>query len=319
MLAYTTGTINEPDAGSVGLTMAEQIRDDVVTHPAWELVEEFTSPGTVTQWYVFRCLATESGLGADFYVVMGRTLANGELRFTIGEVYDDVGHNLTKYAPNGGNVGVYDADGSNPGIQPLADNQLGDNTDWAKYGGWSPAGTSTKWWLIISEDSIAVAFNGPANEFVWLGAYTWLAQLPNDLPLMLASSRNQTGAVTRNPAIPGQAVNAYSGSGLEAYTGGGSTPSGYLLGFAGDLRYDDALNGDLRIVAEQGIALDKKGWNEGSIARGWVLGKQKNMRVGSTGVPAGFAFGDAYAMNGTLWVPYRPDDTRIWDTGVAAS
>jgi hypothetical protein len=162
-----------------------------------------------------------------------------------------------------------------------------------------------------------VAFNGAANAFVWLGAFTPLAQLPIDMPLMLASSRSQTGAITRNPAVPGQATNAYSGSGLEAYTGGGSTPSGYLLGFPGDLRYDDALNGDLRVLAEQGVALDNKGWAESPSARGWAVGKQKGFRVGQN-MPSGFAFGDAFEMNGTLWVPYHPSDARLWDTGVAA-
>jgi hypothetical protein len=36
-------------------------------------------------------------------------------------------------------------------------------------------------------------------------------------------------------------------------------------------------------------------------------------------MPGGFAFGDAFAMNGTLWVPWRPDWGMIFDTGVASS
>ena len=42
--------------------------------------------------------------------------------------------------------------------------------------------------------------------------------------------------------------------------------------------------------------------------------------MGASGsAPQGFAFGDAYAMSGRLWVPYEPVDTRVWDTGVAAT
>lgn len=318
MLSFTTGTINEPDAGSVALTMAEQIRDDVVAHAAWELVEEFASPDANLQWYAFRCLATESGLSTDFYVIMMRQLSNGDTRFAIGEEYDEVTHELTKYAANGGSTGIYDVDGCTPGVFTLGNNVLNDNSDWPKWGGWLPNSTSVKWWLIISEDGLVACINGAVNAFVWLGAYIPLAQLPIDPPLMLASSRNQTGSITRNPAAAGQATNAYSGTGLEAYTGGGDTPSGYLLGFAGDPRQNDALNGDLRIVAEQGIALDNKGWAESPNARGWAVGKQKHFRVSQTQGIAGQAFGDAFVMDGTLWVPYKISDGRFWDTGVAA-
>jgi hypothetical protein len=34
---YTTGTINQPDSGSVGQAMVEKIRDDVSAHAAWDL------------------------------------------------------------------------------------------------------------------------------------------------------------------------------------------------------------------------------------------------------------------------------------------
>jgi hypothetical protein len=82
---YTTGTINQPDAGSLGLAMAERIRDDLTAHAAWDLVEEFTPAGGAARFYVMRCLAASNGLGSDFFLVMGRTLANGELRFAICE------------------------------------------------------------------------------------------------------------------------------------------------------------------------------------------------------------------------------------------
>jgi hypothetical protein len=52
---------------------------------------------------------------------------------------------------------------------------------------------------------------------------------------------------------------------------------------------------------------------------GWALGKQKRWRVTNQSAPVGFAFGDAYALDGRLWVPFLPSDPRMWDTGVAAS
>src|SRR4051794_24897223 len=96
--AYTTGTINQPDAGSVGLAMVERIRDDVSAHVAWDLVEEFTATSGTVRWYVLRCLGSANGLGSDFYLVIGRILATGELRFSICEGYNPATHTMTYFA-----------------------------------------------------------------------------------------------------------------------------------------------------------------------------------------------------------------------------
>src|SRR3954447_11182276 len=98
-IVFTTGTINQPDAGSVGLAMVERIRDDVVAHVAWDLVEEFTPAASAVRWYVFKCLASQSGLPSDYYVVIGRTLATGELRMFMCETYNAASHIATNYAP----------------------------------------------------------------------------------------------------------------------------------------------------------------------------------------------------------------------------
>ena len=64
---FNTGTINQPDAGSVGLAMAEKIRDELVAHAAYDLVEEFLPASGLVRWYVFKALAAQTGLPSDYY------------------------------------------------------------------------------------------------------------------------------------------------------------------------------------------------------------------------------------------------------------
>lgn len=317
MLLYTTGTINQPDAGSVGLSMAEKIRDDLILNAAWSLVEEFTPASGAIRWYVFKCAAAASGLSADFYVVMGRTLATGELRFAICETYDSTTHTMRYPAINGNSSSIaYDASGRRDTTFVLGTTAFTTSSGQPHYFGWTPGSTSTKWWLVAAEDGFTVAFNGAANAFVHVGAYAPLSSLTNNLPIQITGSSDGNGSITRNPAVASQ--NTYDWA--LTFTGGGGTfvPNGPILGFQGDLRNNDKLQGNERPVAEQGMSV-----YQGVTATtqtpltGWALGKQKRMRVGIQS-PAGVAFGDAYALGGSLWVPYLPTDPRIWDTGVAA-
>jgi hypothetical protein len=193
------------------------------------------------------------------------------------------------------------------------------------YMNWVPSGTSTKYWLIVDDDGFTVAFNGASNGFVHLGAYTPLAALTIDMPLCIIGSSGSAsggahGGITRNPAVaslnPGSSY-VYS---LEIEGGSGTSVTQAALnalGFKGVFQYNDKLQSNQRPVAEQGINI-YQGPSDSAQVTGWALGKQKRMRISDKTMPAGFAFGDAFALNGTLWVPYRPDDGRIWDTGVAA-
>jgi hypothetical protein len=316
MLIYTTGTINEPDAGSVGLSMAEKIRDDLTAHAAWVLEEEYTPGGGTIEWFVFRCLATESGLSADFFAVMARTIATGELRFCICEGYDISTHTMQFFPVGGNSTNVaFDASGRRTTTFVLASTAFSGNSGVPTYTKWTPSSTSTKWWLIADDSGFTVAFNGAANAFVHVGEYTFLGSGVNDLPIQFIGSDFSQGGITRNPALAG--VASARDWGLY-FQGGGSTnvPTGPLLGFQGDLKINDKLQSNLRPVAEQGMTIYQGVANQQSDT-GWALGKQNRMRVGAT-PPTGFAFGDAYALDGTLWVPYLPTDPRVWDTGVAA-
>lgn len=314
-LAYTTGTISQPDAGSVGLAMVDKIRDDVVAHAAWELVEEYTAGSGTCRWTVLKCLAASSGLSADFFVVISRTLATGELRFFICEGYNAGSHLASFYARNSTPSTTFDSLGRDPTTFTLGTTPSSGTSGNPVYQQWVPSGTSTKWWIIVDNDGFTVAFNGASNAFVHVGAYVPLTELANTLPVQIIGYNSQTGALTRNPAVA--SLTSVTSTPALVIRGGGSTLGGYgpLLGFQGDLRYTDKLQNNMRPVAEQGIVMDDT--TDSRQQNGWALGKQKRMRVGIS-PPAGVAFGDAYAMNGTLWVPYLPSDARVWDTGVAS-
>jgi hypothetical protein len=319
-ILFTTGTINQPDAGSVGLAMADRIRDDVVTHAAWELVEEFLPGGGAVEWTVLKCLAAQSGLPVDYFVVMARRLTDGVLYFWIGEGYNEATNTLTKFGHAGSTSTVlYDADGCTPNNKVLGTTAPGTTTGEPKYQFWTPAGTSTKWWITVSEDGFTVAFNGPANAFVHIGAFTPLTEMPFSMPVQMMGSNANDGSITRNPAAAG--LNTYHGA-LIIDGGGGTSPGSFgpPLGFRSDMRYNDKLQNNQRPVAEQGIIITSLGGaQDAAIAVGWAVGKQKRMRIGGSPVPVGVAFGDAYELDGRLWVPYLPTDARMWDTGVASS
>src|SRR3954447_19313857 len=155
---YTTGTINQPDSGSLGLSMVEKIRDDVVAHAAWDLVEEFTAAGGAVRWYVLKCLGSANGLGSDFYLIIGRTLATGELRFAVSEGYNAAAHQMTYYGVSDISLpSTLDALGRLPvtSVFTLGSTNLSGGTGQASYVNWIPSGTSTKWWIIAANDTVS--------------------------------------------------------------------------------------------------------------------------------------------------------------------
>lgn len=315
-LIFNTGTISQPDAGSVGLAMAEKIRDELVAHAAWDLVEEFTPASGQVRWYVLKCLAASSGLASDFFLVMGRTLSTGKLEFAICEGYNSGSHTMSFYSQNSGTI-VYDNLGRSPATFTLGTTPFGSSGGVipATTANWTPSGTSTKWWQITDDDGFTVAFNGASNGFIHGGVYTPLSQLENLFPICLIGYSSSAGQITRNPAAADQTIN--SAALWIAGGGGTSVGNGPALGFQGDLRYNDKLQSNQRPVAEQGINISSSSGDQASM--GWALGKQKRMRVSNGSLPVGFAFGDAYSLEGRLWVPFSPSDGRIWDTGVASA
>lgn len=321
-ITFTTGTINQPDAGSVGLAMADKIRDDVVAHAAWDLVEEFTPASGTMRWYVLKCNAVSSLLPRDFYVVVGRILATGELRFHICESYTMAGHMMQYFAGAFANPNAFDAfgrEGTTYSI-PATTPNLGANFV-PKAFTWVPGGTSTKWWITVDNDGFTVAFNGSSNGFVHVGAFTPMTQLVWDMPLLIMGTSDAYAWLVSNPAMANIANTNYQL--CRCAEAGGSTgfnQSGPRLGFEGLWQYNDKLQNNQRPVAEQGIVMTAQpGQADYTQVYGFAVGKQKRMRCSNQPMPAGVAFGDAFALSGRLWVPYLPSLGKIWDTGVAST
>jgi len=318
---YTTGTINQPDAGSVGLSMVEKIRDDVSAHANWDLVEEFTPASGTVRWYVLKCLGSGNGLGSDFFVVIGRTLSTGELRFAICETYTAASHMMQKFGSRSINTpSLMDASGRLPDAAQfvLGTTPFAGGSSVPDYFSWVPSGTSTKWWIIVADDTMTISFNGGSNGFIHAGAYTWLGQLANPFPIQLIGSSNNAGLITRNPSVAGVNLTNY-GYALK-FTGGGTSMLGVPLGFEGLWAYNDKAQNNQRAVAEVGMmTISFPGQSDYATVYGLCLGKQKRIRRSNQSMPGGFAYGDAFAMNGTLWVPWNPSVGVIFDTGVASS
>lgn len=320
-IAFSTGTINQPDAGSVGLSMVEQFRDDLIMHPAWELVEEYFPAGGLVRWYVFKCLASISGLESDFYFVVGRTLGDGWLRGFICEGYNPATHVVSQYAiATASGATTFDSVGRASQTFTLGTAVLPSATSGShpKWVGWAPSGTSTKWWVIAADDGFSVAMNGAANAFFHCGAFTWLGSIPNPMPIQFmgwgSTGSAAQGVLTRNPAV----ANLASRSTALHGSFGGSSSVVEPLGFQGRMDVNDRLQADQRPVSEVGMTLSEDNAGVDRAVWGWAIGKQKRMRVG-TAMPVGFTFGDAFVIEGRLWVTMTSTDTRLFDTGVAAS
>lgn len=309
-IQFTTGTINQPTAPEVGRSMAQRIRDDIIAHPAWDLVEEYVPSVNTVTWYVFRCLASQSGLPNDFYVVMGCRYSDGAIGFWICEGYDPALH-VSSFYPAVNNyyqTVAFDSYGRCVETYTLSTTLPNGASNQPQLPSWTPPGgsTSIKWWLIVTEDGFTIAWNGAQNGICEFGAYIPLCDMPVPMPIMHRYAGTTMFGLTQNPAVAN--LNYYRAALLW---------NAYGLGFGGRLDYNDKINGNQRIVQEWGMTILE--YNPGDRqVQGWLLGKLKRFRVGSN-PPGGFAFGDAYVMDNRLWVPYLPTDGGLWDTGVAAS
>ena len=315
-LAFSTGTINQPDAGSVGLAMIEKLRDDIVAHAAWDLVEEFTAASGTVRWYVFKNLSTESGLPADWYVVIGRTLGNGELRAAICEGYNSATHTMSFYCVYQTAFSTaFDSLGrQTTGTYVLGTVPFPNSGPSPHYHFWVPSGTSTKYWIIVDNDGFSVAFSGvpSASGFFHFSAFIPLASIL--IPMPVCSVSNDGGssdsllALLRNPA----AVGVSSPTNIALF--GVTWPNSQGLGFRHRLDMNDKLQNNERPVGELGILM-YNGTSDPT-KYGYCMGKHKRIRYG-TSPPSGMSFGDAYVMQGRLWVPFLVTDGRMWDTGVS--
>jgi len=308
---HTTGTINAADTGSLGLALAEKIRDDVALHPAWEIADDFTTDaGSAGHWYVLRCLASASGLPADFFVVIARDKATGTLRGFMCEGYDVATKVCSGalFVPSNTNI-TFDAQGRSVATYTLGATLLSNAP--VPFHTWALTGISEKYWIIADDDAFTVAVAGGYNGFWKFGTYEPVCATPIPMPLMSWGDTSSWGAgsffLTRNPEVAGMSNTSPYACNWKA---------GGTLGFAGNLAHNDALNQDRRTLAQFGMIVNANAADRAIL--GWALGKQKNVRVGNE-LPAGLAFGDSFVLNGTHWVQHLLTSPVLHDTGVAAA
>lgn len=75
--------------------LMNELKTAIDNHPAWEFVEEVVSGANVA--HVFRNISSVSGLAYDFYVVLRRTAATGNITVVLGEGYDSGTKLLSKF------------------------------------------------------------------------------------------------------------------------------------------------------------------------------------------------------------------------------
>lgn len=310
---FTTGTINQPDAGSVGLAMVEQIRDDLVAHAGWDLVEEYAPSGGVMKWYIFKNLAASSGLDSDYFVIIGRRLSDGVLFAIVAEDYSTGSKTVKYYAPFQNWYGglAYDSLGRTNQEFTLG-TVVPSSSPHPAYTIWSPSGTSTKWWMCVYDDAVVVSFNGASNAYFQLGLYDVLAQTPIPMPIMMSGYSTTHGTeaycLTRNPAVAGS---TWYAAALSAF-------GARWLGWPGDWRWNDKLQNNQRPAGELGFALYENTTGDRQY-QGSAIGKVKHMRGTDGAVPPAISFGDAFVLEDRLWVQWHPSYSKVWDTGVASS
>lgn len=336
MLLFTTGTITDVSVAAVGTAMQNKMRDDIVVHPAWDLVEEFTPASGLVNWVVLKCLASQSGLAQDYYVIIGRTISSGVLSMFICEGYNSATKTCSFFQPYwAAPVMTYDSLGRSSATFVLStaviNNAPANNTTPWVRAQYSPGSTTAKWWIIVDNDGFSVAWNGNPNYFVHCGSYIPLSNpavsaLPISMHSLSSGGTGPDGGYTRNPAMAGVAGTQKCAF-LAGYGGGSPVNAQYspTLGWGHEPTINpltaDKLNGDKKgLISEIGVVIYPQTVTDISVS-GYVLGKQRprfrTLSIGST-IPAGILWGDTWTFNGTLWVQYLMTDSRLWDTGVGA-
>ena len=329
---HYNGTLSgAANAAALGTLIAEKIRDELVAHAAWELVEEY-SPGTAVH-YVFRCLASANDLTDDFYLIMTRTISTGLLSFFVSEGYNSGTHVVSLYpttnaTQSSSNTHTYDSDGRQTSqTYTLVAGAIGTSANQPRFHSFTPTGTSCQYNFIVYDDGMVwLQHTNPAATWYYCGAYEWLGTaIANDNPVHhqgSASLVSNPSNITRNPLVAGGAGSQYACVTRNG-PGGGGIDAAELLGYAMDVDSKCAFQGDVTPVAEYLVIMDSmlspQGSNPSTDVIGKVAGKWKHMRVGS-GQGSSFVFGDAYDIDGTLWVPhiYTSGTPLLFDTGVAA-
>lgn len=100
-------SIGEATAADSAAVAQTAWRDALVAHAsgAWTLVEEFDSSAGTVHWVVIKNDHTISGQAVDFFVCIGRVVADGTMGCCVGEEYTAAANLLGKIAPRSDNQG----------------------------------------------------------------------------------------------------------------------------------------------------------------------------------------------------------------------
>jgi hypothetical protein len=328
-IAYDSGTLSgAANAAALGQLVAEKIRDNLIAHPAWDLVEEY-NPGSTARHYVFKCLAASSGFENDFYFLITRNIATGKLQFGLAEGYNAGTHTLslmsTKSASGQGDTTLksFDSKGRQSNSTYVLANAILPGTSYTpNYHTFTPSGTTCQYQHIIYDDGMVFMPYGANVGWYYCGAYTYLGTPTNVMPIHHFGSQSDMSnpqGVTRNPLC----ISGNFGQWALATDNPSSPASSSFLGPGfGDPDWKDALQGNKSVCAEILISINSiqspQGGAHSTNVIGVLIGKCKWMRwIGGQG--STYSFGDSYSINGTLWVPhtYSSGNVMLFDTGVA--
>lgn len=312
---------SQVDAGGVQAAnmaaLQATLRDHIVAHAAWELVEEVTT--TANQVQIFKCLAAVSGLSADFYVALLRALAvNGEsLSLALFETYDAATDTIGRMAPTI-TSSARTPDPATGAITTTATTQslAGVNAVFL-----SPRAAAVDYWLVVRDDAIILGLQaGAVQSAGFAGAFESRVDNPavNDpLPLAVgkvedssvSATSTNTWSSTRQPFPPAAAT-----AGLFTLWGPCASTDSATAPWAANQAFTTGDRLQAGKVTFMEIMVLHAG---GATVSGTLRGKFKGLR--RLNPPSGAAFGDTVIFNGTKWVYAGASSSRsTWvDTGVA--
>lgn len=319
-IEFHTGT-QVDGGGNQAANMAalqNTLRDHIVAHAAWELVEEVTTAANQVQ--VFKCLAAVSGLAADFHVALLRALAvNGEsLSLAVFETYDTATDTVGRFAPTIINsIRTPDpATGAFAGSTTLQALTNVNNVFLA------PRGAAVDYWLVVRDDALALGLQVGATQTAgFAGAFDSRVDnsaVNDPLPLAVgkiedtstSATATNTWSSTRQPFPP-----AAGTTGLFTLWGPCASPDSATAPWATGQAFTtgDRLQAG-KVTFQEIMVLHANG----AVVSGTLRGKFKGMRR-LMNPPSGVAFGDTVTFNGTKWVYAGNVSSRsTWvDTGVA--
>lgn len=316
---FSSGTLVD-GGGSAPTNMAavqSAIRDAIVANAAWSLVEEADFNTATHHCVVLKCAAASSGLPKDFYVVLDRTIATGNLTVVMGEDYNAGTHVLTNCAmqsTSGTSRAIDVTTGLTTANVPTYTLGTSTASNTPVNHPITPA-ASLFWAVICDVDGVNIVGGSVAT---YCGAFTSLSSVADNMPVcqMKLQGANTVGA---NAAQSGSTRSLASSTPVTAYAGTFDDPlvngSQFTPGYTNTFSVVDRLQGGLGPAYE--IALKHANVATQAAQQGILRGKMKKSAFIWT-PPAGTAVGDTFTIAGHAWLVCAVNGTSsvlVVDTG----